>query len=80
MTQKCLARCPVWAARPMLFQHRLWQDPLATAKPEDLQHASLVLLQRLSRPERRLAPELRRAAAAVDAAGRDLQRWVRRSP
>lgn len=65
MTRTCMARCPVW-------------DPLATAKPEDLQHASLVLLQRLARPEHRLAPSLRRAAAAVDAAGRDLQRWVRR--
>eukprot|EP00913_Durusdinium_trenchii_P011058 g10381.t1 len=53
-------------------------DPLATAKPEDLQHASLVVLQRLARPERRIAPSLRRASAAVDAAGRSFERWVRK--
>lgn len=38
-----------------------------------------VVLQRLARPERRLAPSLRRASAAVDAAGRSLERWVRGS-
>lgn len=63
--QQCMARCPVW-------------DPLTAAKPEDLQHASLVVLQRLARPERRLAPSLRSASAAVDAAGRSLERWVRK--
>eukprot|EP00434_Breviolum_minutum_P017240 symbB.v1.2.015219.t1/scaffold1115.1/size137032/4 len=63
--KECMAKCPVW-------------DPLATAKPEDLQHASLVVLQRLARPEHRLTPSLRRASAAVDAAGRSLERWVRK--
>ena len=37
-----------------------------------------VVLQRLARPEHRLTPSLRRASAAVDAAGRSLERWVRR--
>lgn len=63
--QQCMARCPIW-------------DPLTAAKPEDLQHASLVVLQRLARPERRLAPSLRSASAAVEAAGRSLERWVRK--
>ncbi|CAK9062579.1 unnamed protein product [Durusdinium trenchii] len=63
--KQCMAKCPIW-------------DPLATAKPEDLQHASLVVLQRLARPERRIAPSLRRASAAVDAAGRSFERWVRK--
>lgn len=36
-----------------------------------------VVLQRLARPERRIAPSLRRASAAVDAAGRSFERWVR---
>ncbi|CAJ1368739.1 unnamed protein product [Effrenium voratum] len=62
---KCMAKCPVW-------------DPLSDAKPEDLQHASLVMLQRRARPEHRLAPGLRKAAAAVDLAGRDFERWVRK--
>ena len=39
-----------------------------------------VVLQRLARPERRLAPSLRSASAAVEAAGRSLERWVRALP
>eukprot|EP00439_Symbiodinium_sp_Y106_P020338 s2767_g2.t1 len=57
--------CPSW-------------DPMSDAKPEDLQHASLVMIQRRSRPEHRLAQGLRRAAAAVDVAGRDFERWIRK--
>lgn len=57
--------CPSW-------------DPMSDAKPEDLQHASLVMIQRRSRPEHRLAKGLRRAAAAVDVAGRDFERWIRK--
>ncbi|CAE7210719.1 unnamed protein product [Symbiodinium pilosum] len=58
-------KCPSW-------------DPMSDAKPEDLQHASLVMLQRRSRPEHRLTKGLRRAAAAVDTAGRDFERWIRK--
>jgi len=57
--------CPAW-------------DPMKTALPEDLQHASLAMLQRRIRPENRVAPSLREAAASVERAGRLFEGWVRR--
>lgn len=57
--------CPAW-------------DPMKTALPEDLQHASLAMLQRRIRPENRVAPSLREASASVERAGRLFEGWVRR--
>ncbi|OLP96550.1 hypothetical protein AK812_SmicGene21204 [Symbiodinium microadriaticum] len=51
---------------------------MKTALPEDLQHASLAMLQRRIRPENRVAPSLREASASVERAGRLFEGWVRR--
>ncbi|CAK0846208.1 unnamed protein product, partial [Prorocentrum cordatum] len=54
------------------------EEALEQAFPEDLQKASLRMLQRHLEPGAEFPPELREAAASVERSGRLLQTWVKR--
>ena len=60
------------------FYIDIFRDEVSPMYPKFSCRVHQVVLQRLARPEHRLTPSLRRASAAVDAAGRSLERWVRR--
>lgn len=53
-------------------------DPMDVTYPENLQLASLHLVQKHLEPPLQLTPELKDTAAAVETAGRLLQSWVKR--
>lgn len=54
------------------------EDLIADAYPEDLQNASLRVLQKHLSPGVHYPPSLRQASSAVEQAGRLLQAWVKR--